>query len=115
MRKNQRMEVMVREWHARMVEMEEQLGAFEAVTGSSPEAPLQASILALAGMSIKAMNCAFSGVDVWLDWWWLECGLGSTPMEAGMPLRKVATLDDFVQLLHDESHREFQERERAPK
>jgi len=94
----------LREWHESMVEFEEQMDALNALTGCTPESPLSSAAYRMAAQSIRALDAAYN-IGGWLDWWWLECGLGANPMKAKLPNedeRLISSIEDLIQLLADE-------------
>jgi hypothetical protein len=94
----------VRDFHERVMEVEQLMGALNEVLSIQPEAPINHAIWSLIGGYRDALGAAYS-IDGWLEWWWLECGLGSTPLHAapaGGQTRTIATIDDFVRLVLDD-------------
>ena len=91
----------IRAFQGRVVEIERVLDAMSAVLGMQPECALREAIFGLVGDQLALLDAA-GGVDGWLEWWWLECGLGNRPMgaaPAGGKMRLVATLDDLVRIV----------------
>lgn len=94
----------VREFHERVTEVERVIDALNQSLMMQPESELCSSVWALVGGYKDALGAAYS-IDPWLEWWWLECGLGTKPMQAGLAgeeLRTIATVDDLVQLILDD-------------
>lgn len=94
----------VREFHERVSEIERVTDVLNSVLSMVPESDLNQAIWALIGGYKDALGEAYS-IDSWLEWWWLECGLGRNPMQAGLAgeeFRDILTLDDLVQLILDD-------------
>jgi len=97
-------ETLIREWHERVADVEKQIDALKELTGLSPESPLHASVMLMAHAYTLTVEGVLARDNVcWLEWWWLECNLGSTPRAASpsndTPLRVIATIDDLVLLV----------------
>lgn len=100
----EKVEKAIRDFHERVSEIESVTDAMSEVLSMAPECALHSAILALIGGYRDALGAAYS-IDGWLEWWWLECGLGSKPMRAGLAgeeLRAIATIDDLVRLICDD-------------
>lgn len=94
-------DTVIREFHDRVTEIERVLDVIESVMGSYPESDLNNAVWAIVGGYAAAIGQSFH-CEAWLDWWWLECGLGAQPKCAsphGENLRMVATIDDLVALI----------------
>src|SRR3546814_9810432 len=70
-------------WQERMQDCEQRMGELGALIGTSPEAPLQASVYGLMGDYTKAISTRLGCSDEWLEAWWLEHNFGEWPMSAG--------------------------------
>lgn len=100
----EKVEKAIREFHERVTEVERVIDALNTVLSMPPECDLYSTIWALIGGYKDALGDAYC-IDVWLEWWWLECGLGGKPMQAapaGGELRTIATIDDLVRLICDD-------------
>lgn len=100
----EKVEAAIREFHARMVEMERVLDAMNSVMSMAPESDLQSAIWALVESYQASLSAAYNIGD-WLEWWWLECKLGAVTMTAGLPgeaMRKISNIDDLVKLIIDD-------------
>lgn len=98
------LEKAVRTFHERVIALENVMGALQEQLSMAPEAPINSAIWSLIGGYMSALDDAYS-IGGWLEWWWMECGLGATPMQAqpfGYEMRLIATIDDFVQLVCDD-------------
>lgn len=94
----------VREFHERVSEIERVTDVLNSVLSMVPESDLNSAIWALIGGYKDALGEAYS-IDSWLEWWWLECGLGRNPMQARLKdedFRTIATVDDLVLLVCDD-------------
>lgn len=94
----------VREFHERVSEIERVTDVLNSVLSMVPESDLNSAIWALIGGYKDALGEAY-GIDSWIEWWWLECGLGSHPMQARLPgeeFRTIATVDDLVRIVCDD-------------
>jgi len=99
--KNAQIGQAVREFHATVREVEEVMDALNDVLGTHPESKLSAAVWAVVGRYKSALDDAY-GIGGWLEWWWLECRLGSNPLRArlqGEEMRIVANVDELVTLV----------------
>jgi hypothetical protein len=99
-----KVEKSIREFHYRVTEIERVTDVLSSVLSMTPECELYSGIWALIGGYRDALGASYS-VDGWLDWWWMECRLGLSPLRAspaGGELRMVSTIDDFVKLVLDD-------------
>ena len=97
-------EKQIREFHARVTEIERVTDAMNSFLSMTPESVLNAAIWALVGGYTDAIDAAYN-IGGWLEWWWLECRLGKNPMQAGLAgeeLRTISTIDDLVRLICDD-------------
>jgi hypothetical protein len=100
-------EAAIRKWHERTQEVLARIEAIDVALGLTPESPLHATTWALVGGYIDALDLAYS-IGGWLEWWFEECDLGRSPLQAGMPdeaIRTIATVDDLVSLILDDLRR----------
>lgn len=91
----------IRNFCERVAEIERVVGVLDEVFGMQPECALHSAVYALAGGYQATLDSTY-GLAGWLEWWWLECGLGSRPLQAspaGGKLRLITTVDDLVQLI----------------
>ena len=87
-------------WHTTVKATGEAVDALDRVVGCSPESPLSQAIYAMVIAYTDAVQDAL-GLDTWLEWYWLECEMGETPLSASIgdePLREIATLEDLIAL-----------------
>ena len=94
------MEQAVRAWYATVKDAGEAVDELDRVVGCSPESPLSQAIYAMVIAYTDAVQDAH-GLGDWLNWWWLECEMGKTPLSASIgdePLREIATLEDLIAL-----------------
>ena len=94
------LEQAVRTWHTTVKATGEAVDALDRVVGCSPESPLSQSIYAMVIAYTDAVQDAH-GLDTWLEWYWLECEMGETPLSASIgdePLREIATVEDLIAL-----------------
>lgn len=100
------MQKAARDFHERMLELELRMECLRESVGMNPDAPLPTAVWAVAGAYREAIDAAHS-IGGWLEWWWLECGLGERPKKAnlgdGQGERLIATIDDLVALLTAEA------------
>lgn len=99
-----KVEQAIRDFHDRVTEIERVTDVLKSVMSMAPESDLYSAIWALIGGYKDAIGDAYN-IDGWLEWWWLECNLGSNPMQAavaGEELRTIATVDDLVRLILDD-------------
>ena len=90
----------IRAWYATVKDTGEAVDALNNVVGCSPESPLSQSIYAMVIAYTNAVQDAH-GLDTWLEWYWLECQMGDTPLSASIgdePLREIATVEDLIAL-----------------
>lgn len=100
----EKIEKAIRAFHDRVVEIERVTDALNSVLSMDPESDLHSAIWALVGGYKDALGDAYA-IDSWLEWWWIECGLGSKPMQAalaGGELRTIATIDDLIRIIGDD-------------
>lgn len=93
----------VRDFCERVVEIERVFDAADQVLGMQPECALKSAVWTLAEGYQATLDSAH-GLAGWLEWWWMECGLGSRPLQAspaGGKLRLITTVDDLVQLIRE--------------
>lgn len=91
----------VRAFHDRVSEAEAVLADLADILMMPPETRLSSAVWELVGGYKDVLDSACH-IGIWLEWWWLECGLGATPLKAGPAggeLRTIATIDDLVQLV----------------
>jgi len=96
---------LLRDWHARMAEMEKQVGTLMALLQAAPESALVSSVYAVAGMATEATAARIGCCQEWLDAWWLEHNFGEHDMKAGLRnerLRTIETIDDLADLIFDD-------------
>lgn len=94
----------VRAFHERVSEAEAVIGDLAEILKMAPESRLSNAVWALVGGYKDVLDSACH-IGIWLEWWWLECGLGSTPLKAspsGGEMQTIATIDDLVQLIRDD-------------
>ena len=94
------MEQSVRTGHATAKAAGEAVDALNNIVGCSPESPLSQSIYAMVIAYTDEVQEAH-GLDTWLEWYWLECEMGETPLAASIgdePLREIATVEDLIAL-----------------
>ena len=108
MERMEAIEKAVRDFHDRVYEVEHVTARLGDVLSIPPDAPLTTAIWQLIGGYRDALGAAY-GIEGWLDWWWIECNLGGTPMDAapvGGEMRKISTVDDLVRLVCDDLAKE---------
>ena len=94
------MEQAVRTWHATAKATGEAVDELNNVIGCSPESPLSQAIYAMVIAYTDAVQDAH-GLGDWLNWYWLECEMGTEPLSASIgdePLREIATVEDLIAL-----------------
>lgn len=94
----------VRDFHKRAVDIEACAAALGELVGMQPESRVMAALFGTLGAYMRALGEPL-GIDGWLEWWWLECGLGERPKQAGLrgeALRDVSTIDDLVRIVIDD-------------
>ena len=94
------MEQAIRTWYATVKATGEAVDALNNIVGCSPESPMSQAIYAMVIAYTDAVQDAH-GLDTWLEWYWLECEMGETPLSASIgdePLREIATVDDLIAL-----------------
>lgn len=99
-----KLEIAIRAFHDRVVEIERVIGVLDSVLSMVPESDLHSAIWALVGGYTDALGDAYA-IDSWLEWWFVECRLGSNPMQAsiaGGELRTIATIDDLIRIIGDD-------------
>ena len=90
----------LRIWHETVTESEKEIDALVEI-GFAPESRLCTAI----NNALEALTNATAQIvgdkSGWLDWYWLDCRMGRSPLEAGFSddLRKICTLDDLIWLL----------------
>jgi hypothetical protein len=84
---------LIREWHDRMTALDEAMDAFSGLVGTSPESRLPGAVWRVAERYTDAVAIA-TDAGGWLEWWWLECHLGTRPMHADD--RLIRTIDDLI-------------------
>lgn len=100
---NDVIEKAIRDFHERAVEVEAVADALGELVGMQPESRVMTALFGTLGDYMRALGEPL-GIDGWLEWWWLECGLGEHPKQAKLPgeaLRDINTLDDMVALMID--------------
>lgn len=99
-----KIEKAIRDFHDRVSDIERVTDAMNAILMTSPESDFNSALRAVVGAYKEALDEAYN-IGSWLEWWWLECGLGNKPMQAslaGEELRTIATIDDLVALILDD-------------
>lgn len=96
-----RLESAVRDFHAHVQAWVQWTDALEQVLPNVPEGPLHTAAWNLVEGYLAALDSAY-GIAAWLEWWWLECALGATPLAAsprGGELRLIDDIDALVRLI----------------
>ena len=94
----------IRTWYATTKAVGEAVDELDRAVGCSPESPLSQSIYAMVIAYTGAVQDAH-GLDTWLNWYWLECNMGKTPLSASIgdnPLRDIATVEDLIKLCEED-------------
>lgn len=100
----EKVERAIRNFDARVREIERVTEVMAGVLSMAPECELHSTIWSIIGGYLEALGAAYH-IEVWLEWWWMECGLGQRPKQAGLPgeeLRMIANIDDLVRLICDD-------------
>lgn len=98
------LEETIREFDARVREIERVSDTLNRVLLISPESEFYSAIWSIIHGYMEAISAVYP-IGGWLEWWWLDCGLGSWPHQAGLPgeeLRTIATIDDLVRIVCDD-------------
>lgn len=101
---HKKVEQQVREWHEALIGLFEIRERLDDVLNINPESPLNTAIYELIGSYNRALGWPHS-IEGWLEWWWIECRMGESPMRAGLPgedMRLISTVDDLVKLIIDD-------------
>lgn len=102
-----KIEAAVREFDAIARNVEAVADDLGELVGMQPESRLMDALFRTLGAYMRAIGEPLA-IDSWLEFWWLECGLGDHPKMAGLkggPLRDINTLDDMVKLIIDDLER----------
>lgn len=88
-------------WAQTIVESDTQFEALHAIVGATPESPLVLSIANMQMAYTKAVAALVGDKAEWLEWYWLENGMGAKCGEAGPSddMRPIVTIDDLAWLL----------------
>ena len=90
----------IRTWYNVITHLEAKIEALDRVIGFHPEAPLAQAISdVMTEYTNAGQDC--HGLGAWLEWYWLECNMGKTPLSASIgdePLREIATVEDLIKL-----------------
>jgi hypothetical protein len=80
----EKVEQAVRQFDERVREIERVTAVMSGVLSMSPECELHSAIWSIVGGYLDALGAAYN-IDGRLEWWWMECGLGKRPKQAGLP------------------------------
>lgn len=97
----ERVERAVRDFCERAAAAGELMEQLDALIGLQPESPLSTAVWSVLGGWERALDEAYD-LGGWLDWWWLECGLGARPKGVRLPggeERLIATVDELVKVV----------------
>ena len=90
----------IREWAARMTELEKQVAALQTLVGPIVETPLGDAIWRMAEAYTEATDPTDEG---WLDWYWLENNLGAKGLSCssgeGEPMKPIHNIEDMIEVL----------------
>ena len=94
----------IRAWHKTIAQVEAAMDDIDRVIGYSADSPLAQ---AFAALSVEYTNAVQDchGLGKWLEWYWLECNMGKTPLSASIgdnPLREIATVEDLIKLCEED-------------
>lgn len=97
---------MLRDWRSSMRAMDAAWSEFHKSTGASMDGGTLG--LAVGDLMSHYTKCAAAAVGdehEWLEWWWLECGLGDHPKvvefdERGQRIKlRVCTVSDLLRVV----------------
>ncbi len=99
-----KIEQVIRDFDARVREIDRVTDTLNSVLLMSPESEFYGAVWSIIHGYMEAISAVYP-IEGWLEWWWLECGLGSMPQKAGLPgdeLRTIANIDDLVRIVCDD-------------
>ena len=90
----------IRRWHEAMIDGEREIEALIEI-GFTLESRLCTSITNILGALTNATAQLIGDKGCWLEWYWCDCRMGRTPMDAGKfsRHRKIGGLDDLIWLM----------------
>jgi hypothetical protein len=98
-------EALVTQFVVRMKEVGEALHEAGTIFGYSPDSIFAGAVCRMAEAYVEAVAHAVNDRDGWIEWFWLENGLGKKQMEAKgageKKARPIKTAKDLWRLIQD--------------
>lgn len=100
----EQIESALEEWSKNIEALEDIFLAYHAMTGADVDCELFKPAFEIAGAYTRAISTIVGDYRDYLEWYWVECGIGRSPHRAisasGLEIDSVDSVQKLAQLIH---------------